>query len=56
MRRKHQWADEDCSRVSGSRWSRDLFAVDAEMLFNGGDALEGIIDRNAIACRKLRHV
>jgi len=37
---KHQGADKDCSRVSGVRWLRDLLAVDAEMLFDGGDALE----------------
>ena len=29
--------------------SRDLLAVDAEMLFNGGDALERVIDLLAIA-------
>ena len=46
---KHQGADEERSRVSGVRWSRNLLAVDAEMLFDGRDALEGIIDLLAIA-------
>ena len=40
MQGKHQGANEDCNRVGDSRRSRDLLAVDAEMLFDGGDALE----------------
>jgi hypothetical protein len=49
VRGKRQWADEDCSRESGVRWSRDLFALDAEMLLNGRNAFKGVIDLLAVA-------
>ena len=35
--------------MGGVHWSRDLLAVDAEMLFDGGDALESVVDLLAVA-------